>query len=408
MSRLQKAVVTLGICAVAGSAQGADFKIIPSLTVGEEFTDNVHETKDNHVSEFITRLLPGVAAQYKAPNLMADLGYVLDYRYYARNKRKNDLTHDLAAKGNLTVVDNFFYIEASESYQRSSLNVTRDVTRESLTLDQTDRNLITAAPYFEFRPGQRTTLTTGYRFIDTRYSQSSAVDKTDHVGFLEARHELSARWSLTAEYTFTRELSKLEDFNQHQAAGGFRYEYLEKSYLFAQMGHTWTNYDSGRRLNGLFWDAGATHDFGNVAATVTTGVRYDDDPLHNISQETFVAGKVEKRLQTGLLGLSLYYSEFTKADTDRLETIKYGAAVKGTYQFTDRLTGALAFTAEKYEDKLLDTYTRLLLLDYGLSYLLAEKLTVGLSHIHVNSYSPANDADNRRVNRVTLLVTKQF
>lgn len=408
MSRIQKAAVAFGICAMAGGADAADFRIIPSITVGEEYTDNVFETDDNHVSEYITRLLPGVSAEYKSPRLIADLGYLLDYRYYARSKRKNELTHDLAAKAELTVVNNFFYIEASDSYQRASLNVTRDVTRESLVLDQTDRNVLSVAPYLVFHPTQRTNLTTGYRFIDTRYSESTAVDKTDHVLFLEASHELSDRWSLTGNYTFTKEYSSADDYTQHQAAAGFRYEYLEKSFLFAQAGHTWTNYDSDRRLNSLFWDAGATHDFGSVSATLTTGVRYNEDPLANLSEESFVSGLLEKRLQTGQLGLSMYYSEFAQADTDRLETVKYGAAVRGNYQFTDRFTGLFSVTLEKYEDKLLDTYTRLLLFDYGVTYLVAEKLTVGLSHIHVNSYSPENEGDNRRVNRVTLLVTKQF
>ena len=408
MSRIQTMAVICGICAVTGSAQGAEYIIKPFITIGEEYTDNVHETDTNHVSEYITRLLPGVTAQYKAPALDADLGYMLDYRYYARNKRSNELTHDLLAKVDLTVLDNFFFIEASESFQRASLNVTRDVTRESLVLDQTDRNLLTAAPFFVFRPGPRTTLTTGYRFVDTQYSDSTAVDKTDHIGFLDASHELTSRWSLTASYTYTRELSSLDDFSQHQAAAGFRYEYLDKSFVFAQAGNTWTSYDSGRRLDSLFWDAGATHDFGRVAATLNTGVRYNDDPLGNISEETFVSGNMTRRLQSGQIGLTLYYSEFAKADTDKLETLKYGAAVIGTYQFTERLRGTIGVTAEKYEDKLFDYYTRLYLFDYGLSYLLAEKLTIGLSHIHVNSYSPENESDNRKVNRVTLLLTKQF
>lgn len=393
---------------LAGAAQGADFRIVPSISVGEEFTDNVHETKTHRESEFITRLMPGLSAKYTAPALTADAAYLLDYRHYALNRGSNDLTHDLSARANLAAINNLLYVDASDEYQRASLNVTRDLTRESLVRDQTDRNLFSIAPYISLRPGPRTTLNLGYRFIDTRYSDPTAVDKMDHVAFLEGAHELSRRFSLTASYAYTMEFASKDDYRQHQAAAGFRYEYLDKSFVFAQAGNTWTNYDSGRRLDSLFWDAGASHDFGGLVATLATGVRYDEDPLANISQETFYTGGLEKRLSTGAIGVTLYYSEFAQADTDKLETVKYGAMIKGNYQFGELVNGTLALTAEEYEDRLLDSRTRLYLVEYGLNYLLAEKLTVGLSHMHVNSRSAKNEWDTRQVNRVILLVTRAF
>ncbi len=201
-------------------------------------------------------------------------------------------------------------------------------------------------------------------------------------------YELSKRWSLTADYTFTRETAVIGNFSQHQALGGFRYEYADKSFVFAQAGNAWTSYDNGQGLNKIIWNAGFTHVFDTVTGTVTTGVRYDEDPLSNIIQESFVAGSLEKRFNRGSLSFSPMYSEFVLANTDTLQTKKYGATVRGKYEFTADLNGSLGFTAEKYDQPLLGSYTRRFQVDSGLSYLLAKQLTASLTYIYTDYYSP--------------------
>ncbi|MDD2310080.1 MAG: TIGR03016 family PEP-CTERM system-associated outer membrane protein [Desulfuromonadaceae bacterium] len=408
MSSILGASVAVVILAAVHVAHAAEFEVHPSLAVSEEYTDNVFETTTNRVSDYITRVLPGIAMSYRAPALTGNLGYVFDYRYYARDTHKDETTHSLTAKGTLTAVENLLFLDASDEYQRVSLDATRDVTRESLFVNQSDRNVATVSPYLTLRVTERIPVKAGYRFIDTRYFDSVGIDKTDHIAFMETAYELSKRWSLTASYTFTRELADIDNFSQHQALGGFRYEYADKSFLFAQAGNAWTRYDSGQSLNSLNWNAGLTHVFDTVTGTVSTGVRYNEDPLSNVMKESFVSGSIVKRLKRGSMSFSPMYSEYVLTKTDTLQTKKYAATVSGQYEFTADLKGRVAFTAEKYEQPLLDSYTRRFQADSGLSYLLAEQLTAAFSYVYTGYSSPGIVYDNRHVNRAMVELKKTF
>lgn len=387
------------ILLTAGAAHGAEYEFQPSMAVSEEYTDNVFESSTNRVGDYITRTMPGIALSMKAPVLDANLNYLFDYRLYARKSRDNEHTHVLAANGRMTVVKNLLFLDASDDYRRVSLDVTRDVTRESLFFNQADRNSATVSPYLTLQPGQKSKLKAGYRFVDTRYFDSPGIDKRDHIGFADLSYEITPRLSATGGYNFTREESAGDGFRQHQGFGGFRYEYADKSFLFAQGGNTWTRYSSGNRTTNPFWSAGATHVFDTFTATLKTGVKYNEDPLQNIKQESFVKGDLEKRLRNGSLGLSLYYSEYNAAESDVLETRSYGGTLRGSLEFTSRLKGNLGFTADKYDQRLLGSYTRRFLVDSGISFLLAKQLTVTLTHVFVDYYSPDIASDNRRVNR---------
>ena len=409
VSRIFAALCVLGMTTTAYAGEGA---IHPSIAVSEEFNDNVFDTSTSRVSDYITHVLPGVTANYDAQAFKGDLNYTFDYRYYAKNSREHDRTHTIQANGHLTAVENLLFLDVNDQYQRVSLDVTRDLTNETLFANQSDRNVVSAAPYITLRPGQRTTVKTGYRYVDTRYfnlsGESAGFNKTNHVGYLEISHELSQRWTLKAGYTFTREESIAGNFNQHQGFGGFRYEYADKSFLFAEAGNTWTLFESGQRLNNIYWNAGLSHTFDTVTATASTGVSYDEDPLSNIIKNTVASGSVEKRLHNGSVRLSLAYNEYTLTSSDTLQTRKYSGTIGGTYEFTSHLAGNLAFTAEKYEQLLLHSYTRRLLVDSGLSYLLAEGLTLALNYNYVDLYSPGIATDNRHINRVTLEIRKVF
>ena len=442
----------VGLLISAGAAQGADLAVHPAVAVTEEFTDNVFETTTGRVSDFITRAMPGIALTSSSSALEVDLNYFFDYRYYARRTHGTDSTHDLTARGRVKAVDNLLFLDVTDEYRRVSLDVTRDVTRESLFVNQEDRNVVTASPYFSLHPGQRTSLSTGYRFTDTRYfDSSSAIDKIEHSGFLEASYEFSPKWYATGGYTFTHEDNSIDDYDLHQPYAGFLYVYGGKlpageattstnasttstsstvtgilrttlspssldlpvldtdlSFFFSQVGYTWINYSSGNRLNNVYWNVGASHAFPAATVTVATGVRYDEDPLNSITQESFVIGGVTKRLKKGSLRLALYYVEFDQSTTDTVETRKYGGVARGSWDFSSRLNGNLGFTAEKYDQPPLNTYTRRFLVESGLGYSLGELCTVSLNYTYVDYFSPGIPADNKQVNRAILAVKKVF
>jgi len=410
----EQLVVLAGIILTASVSMAGEFEIHPSIAVSEEYTDNVFDSGTNRVDEFITRLMPAVTMGYKSSAVTADLTYMYDYRYFANNSHSSDTAHVLDFRGLLTPVENLFYIDLSDVYQQVSLDVTRpDVTKESLYADQAEQNVAIVSPYFRLNLGERGTLKTGYRYVDTRYFDDNGVDKIDHVGFLDASYRTSERFWLTTGYIFTHEEAdpnnaNSDNYDQHLAYGGFRYEYGANSFIFGQGGYAWTEFDSGHEFDSRFWSGGASHTFDTVTASMTTGVKYEEDPRRNIIQNNFVRVSLDNSLQRGAVGVFASYNEYVLTETDTVQTRKTSGGVHGRHEFTPDLNGRLAVSLENYEQPILDGDTRRLLVEAGINYQLGNQFALALSYIYSSYDSDDFAADNKYVNRGIIELKKTF
>lgn len=397
-------IMTLSI----SNAQAGEVGFHPSIAVSEEYNDNVLETSNNRIGDYITHALPGLALTYNAQSINADLLYQLDYRHYARNSVGDETVHTLRANGHFVSPGNMLYLDVSNDYSRVSLDYARDVSSESLFKNQSDRNKAIVSPYIVLQVTPKTKFKVGYRYVDTRYFDQYGTDKIDHTGFMDVSVHLTEKLSLISGYSFTRGISDIYDYDQHQAFGGCRYDYAEKSYVFGQGGYTWTSFNNRDEFNTRFWNGGFVHTFDNVIATIITGVKYDEDPLRNIIENSFVEASAENISKFGSVRLSANYSEYTLIETDTLQTKKYGVTIRGSHEFTSDLSGRVAFTAEKFEYPSINSYTRRFLVDSGVSYLLANQLTLSFTYIYSVYNSPDIVADNRHVNRAIIEIKKTF
>ena len=387
----------------------ADFSIKPSLTISEEYTDNVFESNRGKRSDYITRAQPGVALKYNAPLWDWNLGYGFDYRYYARGSRSDETTHNINAKGLVKLIDEVLFLELSDVYRRVSLDVTRDTTNESLRNNQSDQNVGVVSPYLVLHPTARLTLKTGYRYVNTWYKDQSAISKQDHIGFINSSYELTPTFFLTGDYTFTRDIPERgSSFYRHEAYLGPRYEYSEKSFIYAQGGVIASNYDNGTHTLNPSWNAGLTHNFDTLIARISTGMKYSDDPLGVSTLETFYSASLTKNLQRGSLTLQGSYTEFSEANGDTLKNKRYSGGFTSAYELLQDLNGRLGFTYENYRELLLGGTTDKYYLDCGLNYNFGKELTVGLNYKYVKYSSATIATDNKQVNRVILEVRKVF
>lgn len=402
------AVCTL-LLAGAAQVQGADFSIKPSLAISEEYTDNVFENNLDNKSDFITRLLPGVAIKYTAPLWDWDLGYAYDYRYYAGGSRKNDTTHAINAKGLVKLIDGKLFLDLGDTYKRVSLDVTRDSADGTLYQNLSDQNVGVISPYLLLHPAPQLTLKSGYRYINTWYKEPQAVSRQDHVGFINNSYELSPTLFLTGDYTFTREIPVgISSFYRHEASIGPRYEYAEKSFIYAQAGFIDTDYDNGVHLLNPSWSAGLTHSFDTVIAQASTGTRYSDDPLGVSMMETSYNASLTGTLKQGTLTLQGSYTEFSDAIADTLKNKRYSGGIAGTFDLTRELRGSLGFTYENYRELLLGGITDRYFVNCGLNYSFGKELTAGVSYKYIEYSSARIAADNWQVNRLLLEVKKVF
>ena len=182
-------------------------------------------------------------------------------------------------KGTLTLLDNFLFLDLNDTYQRVTLDVSRNAaTESSLFLNQTDQNTATISPYLLWRLSEKSSLRTGYSYTDIRY-WGDGIDRREQGAFARLNREVSSRLSLSADYGFTHLESQPNQYDKHDLSGGFRYEFAKKSFFFGQVGNSWQQFKNGGNASYLFWKAGITHDLGFSVATLATRVETAADPL---------------------------------------------------------------------------------------------------------------------------------
>ena len=391
-------------------ASAAEVKLTPSLAVTEEFNDNVRDSATARRSDFITRVQPGVAFMYRAPSVNGDLSYSFDYQNYARGTVENEENHNLNLRATAEVVKNFFFLELSDTLSRVSLDVTRDVTTESLYANQTDQNRASVSPYLVWRLGEKNTLKTGYRFNDTSYWGSPGIDKREHRAFAEFNHDPTARLNLNLGYAWAMSMTEQLDYDQHDLHAGFRYEYLEKSFLFGGFGNSWQAPSVGSNVSNPFWNAGISRDFGHLSATLETRVEYTEDPLAISTKTTSYNLSMEKPLQHGAVGLSSAYRKYV----DTLEAAnreRRKAEVGGFWrgELTPRLNATVTVFGDKVSRESVQDYAYHLNSGAGLSYSFNYDITASLNYSYIEYRRDLeNSANARQTNRVILSLRKVF
>jgi hypothetical protein len=405
--RLALLLLVCLVWGIAPQSEAGDFELKPNIAVSEEYTDNVFDTPRKR-SDYITRAMPGLTLLYKAPLWDWDLAYNFDYRYYARQSRTDDTTHNLKAKGVVKLIDEVLFLELSDVYKRVSLDYTRDTTNENLSTNQSDQNVGIVSPYFVLRPTAALTLRTGYRYTNTWYRDPSATDKRDQVVFLDSSYEISPKLFATAGYSFTREDSSRYGFYRHQLYVGPRYEYAEKSFLFAHAGPTVTEYDDQAETVNPTWNAGVTHVFDTVTVNLSTGVKYTDDPLGNAIEERSYSASLQKTLSRGAVTVSSTYTEFVDTKIDTMTKKRFSAGVMGNYELLQDLRGTLGFNYEHYNYLLDNGHTNKYSVNSSLNYYLGRGLSSSVSHSFIDYASPTIVADNKRINRFIIELRKSF
>jgi hypothetical protein len=393
-----------------GLASAGDLQLRPNISVSEEYNDNIFESVTNRSDEWVTRVRPGLALGYRTPALDGKLSYNLDYATYAYGSHKDETNHRANLAGNAELVENFLYLNATDTLSRVSLSVVRDVTGESPFLNQTQQNLAQVTPYLLWHPGTKSELKTGYQYLDTRYWSSNGIDKQQHRAYADYTLQPSERFSLSAGYSYSIFNTDVTDYRQHDVSGGMRYQYGEKSFLYGSVGNSWQEFASGRAVSNLIWNAGVAHDFEWVLATLDAKVSYTEDPLSISTKQTSYLAKLDRALAKGTLGVSASYTEYDRSLAG-LGTFpgnnKLAFGGYGSYQLASGLNGILTLGADRVTGGGELPYH--LTGNAVLSYLFNYGITAALSYTRVeyrHHWESATGA--RQTDRTVLELSKVF
>ncbi len=433
---------------ISTHSTGAEFHLEPTLTVSEEYNDNILLREEDPVDEYITRIIMGLQMDYASNRLTLDVLYAPEYRYFANYDDypeegvRDEVVHSLDASGRFNVIENLFFMEASDVYERISLDITRDFTRESLFVNQTDRNTFTLNPYFRISGTAPLTMEYGYRYVDVWYESDEGIDRYDNIAYVDLLFEALPTVTLETGYQYMYEVVDNEDvpnaddrdFEKQDIYIGGRYEYHEGSSLSLRVGYSDIYFRSGAHYDYIFWDAALLQRVSSLFVLFETGRDFSDNPtgyplrkdrygisLRNAispelpeNPEEFLPAKDEESREISFapsraaFNIALYQNEYTDTFTEELDTLTYGGTGWLSYLFSQNIIGNVAFTAEREEDKVFDTYTRLYLAGVGVTYLPFRDIRFELKYSYSHSYSPDIVDDRYENNRVIASIKKTF
>lgn len=386
----------------AFSAKGSELRVEPGIAISEEYDDNIFLTKRDRTDDFITSIIPSLHLTYAAPFWDWDILYGYNYRVFAKNtvSSSDASNHTVTVTNHNRIIDEFFFVDLKEDYNRVSLDLTRDFTKESYFVNLTDRNIFTVNPYFQLRPLTRTIVRIGYMYTDTQYRDPLGIDKTDNSGYAEIKWEPSAKSEITVSGRYTQDTNQIQNYNRTDAFAGWKYVYADKSSFSVMAGYSWFDYVFFGKTGQFVGSVSLIHSFQKLAVTIEAGESYVEDPTRALRREDRVLAGVTTEVGRTKLGLGAGYREYRNAETQHLEDSRYDASGTVTYELTPRAKFILDLMWERVEDNRARTTTDLILAGGRLEYLTTEKSTLALDYRFSNSTSPEapySDYDNNRI-----------
>ncbi len=391
--------LALSLTTTALIADAADFELTPSLSLSEEYDDNIFLSKSDKEDDFITRVVPEIVMKYRTTFWDWAIKGAADYRYYARRTQSDKIAPFLDAKGKIELLKERLFLDLSDSYQRTSLSLATDFTQVSLSQDQSDRNVFNASPYVLLRPSSLITIKTGYTYANIWYKDPEAVNKTGHTGYVEATYELSPKVVLTAGYRYTYEDSDLNTLNKHDVYASSRYEYAEGSFAEAKVGNSWLDYNGGNSFSKPTWNAALHHTFPLLTLDLATSQDYQEDPMGSLSLTTNYSVGIRKELKRARIGLIGFLREYDEQDTG-VKTKNYGATADLSYEIATKTNGKCWFTVERLKDEEEDDTTRRYTLKLQLEHAIYKNVLLTLMYQRTDSRSSEIEANEYTANRV--------
>lgn len=404
------AAIVLGAVSISAPAdvEGSEFLFKPSILLSEEYNDNVLLTTESKYDDYITRTDPSFSAMYRAPKWEWNVDYHYNYLYYAKRTTQNDSSFDLNLVNKNRIIEDVLFLDVRDQYSRVSLDVTRDYTKESNFVNQSDRNLFTINPYFVMKPLSQMSVTTGYIYMDTWYKDPLAIDRTDHIGYADVRQELSPRSALIAGVSHTLDINTVEGYTQDDLYLGQYYEYAEKSTVTFKVGNTWFDFESKGRVSQVFWEATITQRFPTVTVTYETGLRFIPDPIQNLRREDRYLATIRKDVERTSLVLSGGLIEYREAEHKNLENTSYRLTGTISHSLTTKSKLTFDLAAERLDDNQAGTYLETYRTGVRFEYLAWEKLMLALDYRYTNVYSTYISSETYDNNRFSVELRKFF
>ncbi len=389
----------------------AEYRITPSLLVGEEYNDNIYLTPTDRFAEYITRIVPGVAFTDRSPLWDWDISYAYDYRYFERSGYKQDQTHYATLVNRTRIIPGFLILDVLDTYRPVSLDITKDFTKQSPFVNQTQQNYLTVTPYMTLRTSQRTTVDVGYMYRNIWYKDPASIDKMDNIVYTKMDHDISERLSSAVTVSYTVDSNRVQDYKKFDLSTGmtYTYGYGGASRVYGTIGNSWLSAEGQERETQVFWNAGVIHRFVrySVFADASYGY-YIEDPERVLRRLDLFAAGVRREDERTSWVLTGTVNKYRNAQTKELEDTSYMATLGVTHAFTERARILLDLSDQRLDDVVNDIRTNLYLTGARYEYSAWEGVTLAAEYRYTYSHSEEAFLDCYYNNRFIVEIRKVF
>jgi len=141
---------------LASHAWPARWDIVPSLSVGETYTDNLSLTPDaSKRSDWVTQVTPGISIAATGARLRFNASYAPEVTYYARGQKDDQVYQRLNATGNAELAKQLLFVDAGASVDQYNVSLQGPLTTSNVntTGNRTTVGTVFASPYLRHNVG---------------------------------------------------------------------------------------------------------------------------------------------------------------------------------------------------------------------------------------------------------------
>jgi opacity protein-like surface antigen len=391
------------------SSEASEFSIKPSVTLRQEYDDNIYLSHSDRTSDVITRVLPSLNMRYNAPFWEWTFDYTLNWWYYWKLKdSENSHYANLASK--MKIIQNFLYFDVSDKYESVILNPRKPSTESNLSVNRSDSNYLIASPYMKYQIDPSFFLSAGYRYSNIWYREESGNKSQAHTGFAGVEYLISPLLTVrlgTAYTAFRPEQTDSDNdqgFDQNndqiKAFIGASYKISPQMTFDGSLGQTWISFDGGEDTNRAVYNIGLTYGLsenGQIEMRAISVIEPSpEEGMINNRSETITVRYGQAVAVSG----SIYHRYNKYLESGKVDKI-YGGAADIQYRPDQRITFRVSGGYEK--DKYLPANNKRTIYSGGggVAYLLTAKSTLGITYNYTDS-SGDNEDDNYRDNFIGL------
>lgn len=346
-----------------------------SLSLSEEYNDNIFLAHSNRDSDFVTHVSPGIDLSIRSLNSELRLSYSPTFSYYSSYNELNGTAHHFTANGNF-ILSNKLSLTLTDTFVKSSeIGDIRAIPDLGPITARTELRLHTASGNISYRLSDNLSYILGASYSDTDSNDPLFSKVKTYSGNMGLTYRRSERTSLTANARYIKYDYKTDtDAEGQDYTLGVTHRLTPTLTVGLTGGATITKIeDAGESDTGFTGSLDITKTFEKGQAvlscrqTVIAGIE-TAVPLRDRTVSLRLSRPITNEWTASVSGS---YSNSKSIGTSDVDTDVSSLNTDLTYSFRPWASLALSYSFVNYDDKIIaagDYYNHIIFLTLRLSY----------------------------------------